>query len=182
MPIYKGAISDIQANIDKGFNKQLEKLLPTFQMFGYPRLHEPGLLTETILDVERLLKNHTKVHYAGINGINLPEAYNGLGTRNLIYILLQLLEFYKSFMAKESDPGIHLVFIEEPEAHLHPQMQEVFINQIEEIAEGFAEAHNIAKPWPVQFIVTTHSPHMANKAKFEAMRYISFRGPVTMKA
>lgn len=171
----QNAIKDIQDSLDKGFNIQLKNLLPTFQMFGYPRLREPGLLTETTLDVERLLKNHTKVHYAGVNGINLPEAYNGLGTRNLIYILLQLLEFYKSFMTQESSPGMHLVFIEEPEAHLHPQMQEVFINKIGEIAERFAQAHGFGRAWPVQFVVTTHSPHMANKAPFDAMRYFLTR-------
>ncbi len=165
------AIQSLQQGIDEGFNVQLANLLPTFSMFGYPGLSDPNLRTETILDVERLLKNHTKVHYAGINGINLPEAYNGLGTRNLIYILLQLLEFYKTFTAKDSTPGMHLVFIEEPEAHLHPQMQEVFIAKLGEIAETFARTFGDRAAWPVQFIVTTHSPHMANKAQFEAMRY-----------
>ncbi|MGH1351644.1 MAG: AAA family ATPase [Methyloligellaceae bacterium] len=171
----EAAIKDIQTSLDEGFNIQLKNLLPTFQMFGYPRLNEPGLLTETTLDVERLLRNHTKVRYTGVNGINLPEAYNGLGTRNLIYILLQLLEFYKSCMTREFVPGMHLVFIEEPEAHLHPQMQEVFINKIGEIAERFAQAHGFERTWPVQFVVTTHSPHMANKAPFDAMRYFLTR-------
>ena len=165
------AIQNIQQGIDDGFNVQLANLLPTFSMFGYPGLSDPNLRTETTLDVERLLKNHTKVHYAGVNGINLPEAYNGLGTRNLIYILLQLLEFYKTFTAKVSTPGMHLVFIEEPEAHLHPQMQEVFIAKLGEIAETFAKTFDNRVAWPVQFVVTTHSPHMANKAPFEAMRY-----------
>jgi len=165
------AIQGIQLDIDKGFNAQLEDLLPTFSMFGYPGLSDPNLRTETILDVERLLKNHTKVHYAGVNGINLPEAYNGLGTRNLIYILLQLLEFYKSFTAKGSTSGMNLIFIEEPEAHLHPQMQEVFIDKLGEITESFARTFEDRAAWPVQFVVTTHSPHMANKAPFEAMRY-----------
>jgi hypothetical protein len=36
----------------------------------------------------------------------LPEAYNGLGARNLIYILLKLLEFFKSFQARQPAPGV----------------------------------------------------------------------------
>jgi len=132
------AVKSIQISIDEGFTKQLEDLLPAFEIFGYPGLSDPRLSTETTLDVSRLLTDHTKVHYAGINGINLPEAYNGLGVRNLIFILLKLLEFFKSFVAKEAAPGIHIVFIEEPEVHLHPQMQEVFISKLNDIADVFS--------------------------------------------
>jgi Predicted ATP-dependent endonuclease of the OLD family len=64
-----------------------------------------------------------------------------------------------------------MVFIEEPEAHLHPQMQEVFISKLSEIAEIFAKSYNEGRPWPVQFVVTTHSPHIANQAPFDATRY-----------
>jgi len=167
----KQAVEGMQQGIDTNFNGQLTSLFPAFSLFGYPGLSDPGLRTETTLDMERLLKNHTKVHYAGINGINLPEAYNGLGARNLIFILLKLLEFFKSFTAKQGAPGIHFVFIEEPEVHLHPQMQEVFISKLEEIADVFAKEFNNGLLWPVQFVVTTHSTHIANEAPFDSMRY-----------
>jgi putative ATP-dependent endonuclease of OLD family len=170
------AVQGIQTTIDAGFNNQLQQLLPAFNLFGYPGFADPSLRTETTLDVERLLTNHTKVHYAGVNGINLPEAYNGLGARNLIFILLKLLEFYKAFLIQKTAPGVHLIFIEEPEVHLHPQMQEVFIAQLSRIAAEFEKTIGKGRKWPVQFVVTTHSSHMANKAEFAAMRYCLVRG------
>jgi predicted ATP-dependent endonuclease of OLD family len=170
------AVQGIQTSIDTGFNVQLQALLPAFNLFGYPGFADPSLRTETTLDVERLLTNHTKVHYAGVNGINLPEAYNGLGARNLIFILLKLLEFYKAFLIQETAPGMHLIFIEEPEVHLHPQMQEVFITQLSRIAAEFEKTIGKGRKWPVQFVVTTHSPHMANRAELAAIRYCLVRG------
>jgi hypothetical protein len=70
------------------------------------------------------------------------------------------------------------VFIEEPEVHLHPQMQEVFIRKINDIATLFSKEHGA--PWPVQFVVSTHSSHVANEAHFETIRYfLSAADPAT---
>lgn len=167
----QAAVEQIQGDLHEGFNARLTSLLPTFDLFGYPGLADPGLVTETSFDVDKLLNNHTKIRYKGCNSITLPETYNGLGVRNLVYILLQLLRFFREYQAAPSAAGVHLIFIEEPEAHLHPQMQEVFIRQLERITEAFEEQLNANRPWPVQFVVTTHSPHMANEARFESMRY-----------
>ena len=169
--ILKNAVNEVQNKIDVDFNKQLENLIPTFDLFGYPGLADPQLCTETVLNVERLLSGHTTVGYKGTNGVNLPESYNGLGPRNLIFILLKLFEFFKEFTTRQPASGIHLVFIEEPEAHLHPQMQAVFIRKLEEIRELFANNYNNGNPWPVQFVVTTHSSHIANETTFDSMRY-----------
>lgn len=163
------AVEAIQLKISQEFNAKLDALLPTLKIFGYPGLADPNLLTETTLDVDKLLSNHTRVLYGGFNGVNLPEAYNGLGARSIILILLQMRGFFKEYVAAEPRPAVQIVFVEEPEAHLHPQMQEVFIRKLTEISKAFALELEVS--WPVQFIVSTHSSHLANEAHFESIRY-----------
>ena len=169
----KTAVEGVQSQIDEDFNNQLVALAPTFTLFGYPGLSDPQLRTETELDVGLLLSNHTNVSYTGPDpdGINLPESYNGLGPRNLIFILLKLFEFFREYTTRQPVPGFHLIFIEEPEVHLHPQMQEVFVRKLNDIRSMFENTYNEGNPWPAQFVVTTHSSHIANEASFDAMRY-----------
>ncbi|MCC7054224.1 MAG: AAA family ATPase [Gemmatimonadaceae bacterium] len=170
----KVAVATVEQSIHAGFNEKLTALLPRIKSFGYPGLNDPDLRTQTALNVASLLSEHTKVFYTGAHGVHLPEGYNGLGARNLIYILLQLLSFHKAFRAKATLPGVHLIFIEEPEAHLHPQMQEVFIKQLSAAVQAFSGEYP-DQEWPVQFVVTTHSSHIANAAPFDSVRYFLAR-------
>lgn len=167
------AVSIAEDSINAEFNAKLDKILPSFKTFGYPRMADPEIRTQTDLDVDKLLSNHTSIGYHSASPIRLPESFNGLGPRNLIFILLKLIEAYKSYTASAPAPVAHMIFIEEPEAHLHPQMQATFIRQIEKLAAQIPKNYGDNEPWPVQFVVTTHSSHIANEAPFDHMRYFS---------
>lgn len=164
-------VGEIQERLDSDFGNRLSELLPALNSFGYPGLRDQQLRTETSLDVSKLLSDFTRISYEGYGGVALPEGYNGLGVRNLIFILLQIAQYHRDFCADEVGPGVHLVFIEEPEAHLHPQMQEVFIRQLISLVQLLVERTVDRAEWPVQFVVTTHSSHVANAAGFERIRY-----------
>ncbi|MCP1249857.1 AAA family ATPase [Gluconobacter oxydans] len=167
----KSSVGGIEKGIQAGFDTMVQGLLPALNIFGFPSLNDTELRPETSLNVESLLADHTRILYTGHDGVHLPEGYNGLGTRNLIYILLKLEAFHKEYRARPTRPGVHIVFVEEPEAHLHPQMQEVFIGQLNQAAAKLSESYPGEPQWQVQFVVSTHSSHLANAASFEAIRY-----------
>ncbi|WP_205836023.1 ATP-dependent endonuclease [Asaia bogorensis] len=165
------SVADLEQAMQGDFDERLKALLPALNIFGFPSLNDTELRPQTTIDVESLLTDNTRILYTGADGVHLPEGYNGLGTRNLIYILLQLEALHKAYRSSAIRPATHLVFIEEPEAHLHPQMQEVFIGQLNAAVATLSEKYPGEPLWQAQFIVSTHSSHLANAAQFDAIRY-----------
>jgi len=82
---------------------------------------------------------------------------NGLGFNNLIYMAVVLCE-----MAKDPNLIYRGLIIEEPEAHLHPQLQAVLLECLENVRPASSEAE-------LQVFVTSHSPNFASIAKLETI-------------
>lgn len=159
------------------------KLTKTFEMpvkelknINYPGFQNPEIKIRSKIQIEEAIKHESAVQFAiqGMAELALPEKYNGLGYRNLISIYLKLMDFREKWLkalseGKNIEP-IHLVFVEEPEAHLHAQAQQVFVRKAFEALcnnKTIRENHWLK----TQFVLSTHSNHVINELDLNCMRY-----------
>jgi putative ATP-dependent endonuclease of OLD family len=84
-------------------------------------------------------------------------AQNGLGLNNVLYVAL-LLQYFESRLDADACAGA-VILLEEPEAHLHPQLQRVLLHTLE--ANG------------VQVLITTHSTHITAATDINAYVLLS---------
>lgn len=82
---------------------------------------------------------------------------NGLGFNNLVYMAVVLSE-----LTKNPDSCYRGLIVEEPEAHLHPQLQAVLLDYLQSIQMVEGEK-------PVQLFVTSHSPNFASIADLNSL-------------
>lgn len=96
----------------------------------------------------------------------IPEDQFGLGYINLLNIIGEIIHFVDSYEDKSHFSCINLLFIEEPEAFMHPQMQEFFIKRIDNAVKKALEIANATskdtKTLQCQIAITTHSSHIVN--------------------
>lgn len=160
---------------EKGLNDHLEKVfsdtLKRLSKLGYPGVKNPEIVIRAALDPTTVLGQDAKVHYVlpGDAAAQLPDSYNGLGFKNLVYMVVELLDLHERWKGEEDKRApLHLVFIEEPEAHLHAQIQQVFIRNVLRLLE---EDHEQAGFFGTQLVITTHSPHILYERGFAPIRY-----------
>lgn len=170
------SINIAQSAFDKNLKEGFKKSLSELEGLNYPGFGNPRIQLSTNVSTSDGLQHDSAVKYHLDDELSLPEKYNGLGYQNLISIIFKLIRFRDEWMRAgkgnnedEIIEPLHLVLIEEPEAHLHAQIQQVFIKKAYSVLrkdENLGEK----KDFTTQLVISTHSSYIAHQ-KFESLRY-----------
>lgn len=151
---------------------QFAGIMGVIRGIGVPSVNDRELRIVSTLNPETALRGNTDLLYVDTDREHeLPELYNGLGFKNLIYMAIQAKHYHSQWVrTAQNRPLCQIIFIEEPEVHLHAQVQQTFIKNIWDVIQQSAEAED-AGDWIPQLIVTTHSSHIFDATEFSKVRY-----------
>lgn len=169
---FQDRLKDTDVVLSSVYDKMFADIIDKVKKFGGMARNETIIKVVSSLQHRELLKGNTTVVYQQADK-ELPENYNGLGYMNLISMIFDIdLIIKKMQRNKERKPAdINLLFIEEPEAHTHPQMQYVFIKNIKNLLEkGISHKDGISRK--LQYIVSSHSAHIVADCDFDDIKYI----------
>lgn len=165
---------------DKNLETKFEPAIKELEEIGYPGVTNPQITISSKVTTTEMLKHDSAIQYslgAKEEGFMLPEKYNGLGYQNLISIVFDLITFRDGWMRKgkastadEIIEPLQLVIVEEPEAHLHVQVQQVFIRKAYDILRNH-EKLGSGNLFSTQLVISTHSSHIAREERFANLRY-----------
>lgn len=169
---FQDRLKDTDVVLSSVYDKMFADIIDKVKTFGGMSKNETIIKVVSSLQHRELLKGNTTVVYQQADK-ELPENYNGLGYMNLISMIFDIELIIKKMQRnKERKPAdINLLFIEEPEAHTHPQMQYVFIKNIKDLlGKGILLNNGLFRK--LQYIVSSHSAHIVADCDFDDIKYI----------
>jgi len=180
------AIQEAKNIFDNNLKESFKDSLGELELLNYPGIGNPKITLSSKFSTVESLNHDSSVQYSLDDKqpeLSLPEKYNGLGYQNLISIIFKLIRFRDEWMqvgktfkqttdttSNDDFEPLHLVLIEEPEAHLHAQVQQVFINHAYNVLRNnkyLKENDNFS----TQLLISTHSNHIAHEVDFASLRY-----------
>jgi len=169
------AVAEAQRDLDKKIHEAIADSVEEVRQLGYPGLHDPQEIRfRTRIQTADLLDHGTAVQYSmqkeSLEEL-LPEHSIGLGYQNLQSLSYQLVSFKAARLKpdKGSPAPVHLVMIEEPEAHLHVQVQRIFPDKAHKLISPTGADTSALKS---QLLISTHSSHLAHAEDFDRLRYV----------
>lgn len=150
-------------------------------------------------DIEKVLLDFTHIYFEQDTGLRIKESKQGLGYSNLVYLLLEIQRFNEKFDSRK----VNLLIFEEPEAHLHPQMENVFIRYISALKVSNRQNIKVLEKVAVsntgvdlveldlqskddtyaylQMLITTHSLEMTRTIEIDKMRILRSKNVLETK-
>jgi len=160
-------ILSINENLTKHLDKEHTKSINT-SLGKMISGNKCKILLKSDLNFRTLLNSVLKYEYVeGHN--NIPEQQFGLGYTNLMMIIADIITYMEKYPDNSFNSQMNLISIEEPETFMHPQMQELFIKNVNEMISSLLEGKN--KHVNSQIIITTHSPHILNSKIHEGYTF-----------
>lgn len=146
--------SDLTQNISKNHTDVIRNVLKTLVS-----MERMGVDLSADITFDKLMKDLIKYEYIE-DDTNIPEDQFGLGYTNLVMIIATIIDYMERYPDSSFNSKINLISIEEPETFMHPQMQELFIKNINEAIRVLLSSKD--KDVNSQIIITTHSSHILN--------------------
>lgn len=168
-----------------------EQLIEVFKTFGFNNNQSGALKIDLKLTLDNIIQKNFKTLFCiGDNETteqtyNLPDSYNGLGYNNLLYTLMEIYSFISNI--EENKKPILLLSIEEPETHMHPEMELKFIERIDEIKnifisivdEEIRETVNNKLNNSLQILITTHSANIVTNTSEKNLVFLNINRAIS---
>ncbi len=190
------AIDTARKAFDAKLKESFKASIGELEGLNYPGFSDPKIEISSKVDPLEGLNHDSAIQFNVQRGdssadeisLCLPEKYNGLGYQNLISMIFNLIRFRDEWMqvgkaGKRNDSNddfiepLHIVLIEEPEAHLHAQVQQVFIKKAYDVLRNNKDLGKNTH-FSTQLVISTHSSHIAHEIDFISLRYFK-RKPAT---
>lgn len=166
---YEKIVSDKKKQLDENIDAINDSLTESIKTHHSQEINNAigKIVTSDIMEVD-LSSNITEeklvrglLSYAYVEkGMNIPEGQFGLGYTHLVKIVAELIDYMEHYPDDKHNSKINLIAIEEPEAFMHPQMQELFIKNINDALQVLVSTRD--KKLNSQLFITTHSSHILN--------------------
>lgn len=99
--------------------------------------------------------NQLNLFFCPVTGKKIPIGILGLGQKNILYLTL----FLSKLVNTQGKHDLNVLIIEEPEAHLHPQLQKLLFANLGELKN-------------TQVLMTSHSTHIASDCEFKNLNVL----------